>query len=194
MDVSRETLDPIDRYLALLERWNGRIRLTGSTNDRTSLDGHIADSECVAELGREYEGRWVDLGSGNGFPAIAVAMSRTGSGRETVMVDSDARKCAFLRTVLRELAIDGSVLCGRIEMLPPQQASVVSAKALADMPRLLEYAERHLVSNGVCLFPKGLGYATEVEAARRRWSFDLDVISHRTGSVILRISGLGRAA
>ncbi len=74
-------------------------------------------------------------------------------------------------------------------------SDVVSARALADLDKLLGYVHMHLAPGGVALLPKGENWKRELEIARKTWSFDYDPIPSQTnpGSVILKIGNLHRA-
>ena len=86
-------------------------------------------------------------------------------------VDSDQRKCAFLRTVSRELDLSATVLAARVDEIPPIGATVLTARALDDLTSLLYHAERHLLASGTALFPKGASWQKENEEAMKFWSY-----------------------
>jgi 16S rRNA (guanine527-N7)-methyltransferase len=197
LGVSRETQERLDAYAALLKKWNTRINLVS----RSSLDHlwtrHILDSAQLLELAGENVGKWVDLGSGGGFPGLVVAI--IGAERRLpihcTLIESDARKSAFLRTVIRETGVNATVITERIESVPPQTADVVSARALADLSTLLGYAMRHMNPTGHALLPKGENWRKEVEIARSKWQFNYKIAKSKTetGPVILSVTGVARA-
>lgn len=196
LNVSRETYQRLEVYVALLEKWTPKINLISKSTIPDIWSRHIRDSVQVYRHGPQVFTHWLDLGSGGGMPGLVVAILAAGASREFMvsMVESDGRKAAFLRTVLRETGVPGQVLCERIENLPPQKADVISARALADLSVLLSYTERHLTADGVALFSKGVTWQNEVEIARREWSFNLEALKSETeeGSVILRIGDIAR--
>lgn len=196
LNVSRETLDRFALFESLLRKWTTRINLVS----RASLDDlwnrHILDSAQVFDCAKP--GRlWVDLGSGGGFPGLVVAIlaAERAPDMQTVLVESDQRKAAFLRAVMRETGVKCRVLAHRIEEIEPIGADTLSARALAELDKLLEFSERHLSPGGTALFPKGVRWRAELERARRRWHFDVQAIKSRTedGAVILKIKGVSRA-
>lgn len=196
MDVSRETCDRLDAYVALLEKWTVRINLVS----RSSLSGiwtrHIADSAQVWTEAPHTFAQWTDLGSGGGLPAVVIAILATEQDLPgPVMVESDQRKSVFLQTVVRELGISAAVLNARIEDAPPQGADILSARALAPLVRLLEFADRHGGNAPLCLFPKGVSWAEELTAAQECWRFRSEAVPSWTnpGSVLLKISEIARA-
>lgn len=196
LNVSRETFERLESYVALLEKWTPKINLISKSSIPEIWNRHIQDSLQVYRAGPDGFRHWVDLGSGGGFPGIVVAVLASDKldQRRVSLVESDSRKAAFLRSAIREAAANGTVICERIESLAPQKADVVSARALADLKTLLGFAERHLVEGGVALFSKGISWEKEIDAARSEWSFTLDALRSETeeGSVILRIGDIAR--
>ncbi len=110
------------------------------------------------------------------------------------MIESDLRKATFLRSMSRELALGSKVLAERIETAVPQAADVVSARALASLPKLIPLAERHGKPSTVYVFPKGRQYQEELEDLGRTWRFDVDVHPSKTDkeAVILILENLER--
>ena len=192
-DVSRETRDRLTTYATLLRTWSPRINLVS----RGTLDDiwtrHFADSAQLVNAAPDPASPWLDLGSGAGFPGLIVALLRPDV--DVTLVESDARKVAFLRTVIRETGIAAQVLNRRIETMPPFGARVLSARALAPLTRLLSYADCHLAPGGTALFPKGERFREEVDTALETWTFRCDIRPSRTdpGAVILKISEIARA-
>ncbi|MDK3071777.1 16S rRNA (guanine(527)-N(7))-methyltransferase RsmG [Sedimentitalea sp. JM2-8] len=195
-NVSRETQERLQVFADLVEKWNPRINLV-SRNSLVHLWGrHIIDSIQIFQC-TPPAAHWLDLGSGGGFPGVVVAILAADAAPEmdVTLVESDQRKAAFLRTAIRETGVRGRVRAERIETLDPQNATILSARALADLTGLLGFCERHLDSNGTALFPKGVTWKEEVAEARKNWSFDMEKVDSKTmdGSVILKISGVSRA-
>lgn len=195
--VSRETLARLQRLSDELARWNPAINLVarGTLADRWRR--HIVDSAQVWALRPQGARLWADFGSGGGFPGLVVAIlaAEQEPGLDVVLVESDRRKAAFLRHVLRDTGVTAQVLSDRIEALAPLNADTVSARALAPLDRLCGLTLPHLSPDGVALFPKGARHADEVATARRSWRFQLDTVPSLTdpGGVVLRMKGLTRA-
>ena len=172
--VSRETEERLELLAALVRRWNPHINLVSRTSLETLETRHIADSAQVYALA-PTAAHWVDLGSGAGFPGLVCASYAAEHSPETrfTLVESDTRKATFLRSAIRELDLSAKVETKRIEALSPQNADVISARALADLPKLLGYALRHMAKGGIALFPKGETWEKEVSDARVQWSFTM---------------------
>ena len=187
-DVSRETAALAD-YAAMLRKWNPAINLVSPTTLDEIETRHIADSRALAEVASAATGNWVDLGSGGGFPGMVMAICRP--DLSVALIESDRRKASFLRSVIRELGLtNATVIADRIESVDPLNAASVSARALASLPQLMAYVQRHLDPNGKAWLMKGRNWQAEVAAARHSWSFDLTAHPSSTDSeaAILEIS------
>lgn len=195
--VSRETIQKLEHYADALKKWNPKINLVSKSTIDDLWDRHFIDSAQILELAPSGARTWADLGSGGGFPGLVVAIiaAETQPDLSMTLVESDLRKCAFLRSVLRETSIKANVISRRIEDIPPLEACVISARALAELPKLLSLSHEHSVRGGVLLFPKGENWRTEVAEAQSKWRFDHQVAKSKTNakSVILSISGVRRA-
>lgn len=191
LSVSRETFERLEIYVNLLKKWSPRINLVSKTTLDNPWDRHIRDSLQILNAAENACGPWVDLGSGGGMPGLVVALCQ-GSNRPVALIESDTRKATFLRTVLRETGTQATVIAERIENVPPQGAAILSARALAPLPKLLQYAQRHLRPDGLALLPKGITWKNELAAAQKSFSFHWDSITSETqdGAVILRIGAI----
>ncbi len=178
VDVSRETFDALKSFDAQVRRWNIAINLVSRNSLDDLWDRHIVDSAQIFRARPPQSASWVDLGSGGGFPGLVVAIlaKEAQSALRVTLVESDLRKATFLRQAAQALSLQVVVHSTRIESLPPQQADVLSARALASLSELLSYAETHLQPDGTAIFPKGARYAEELAQAREAWDFDLEAI------------------
>lgn len=193
LNVSRETFARLEIFVDLLKKWTPRINLVSKATLDNPWDRHIRDSLQVLAAAEGTTGPWVDLGSGGGLPGLVIALCQA-EDRPVTLIESDTRKATFLRTVLRETNTKATVLAERIETAPPQSATIVSARALAPLPKLLEYSVRHLRHDGLALLPKGITWEKEVAAAKKAFSFQCDSIKSETqdGAVILRVGAISR--
>ncbi|MBM9596224.1 16S rRNA (guanine(527)-N(7))-methyltransferase RsmG [Roseitranquillus sediminis] len=196
LGVSRETSERLDLYVRHLLKWNAAINLVGRPITSSQVwTRHVADCVQLAPW-LPQASRWTDLGSGGGLPGIVVAIlaKEHGLPREVTCIESDGRKAEFLRSVQRAIDLPIQIICNRIEAAPPQGADIVSARALAPLPRLLGLVSRHLAQNGTALLMKGAGWREEVEVARKEWHLLIEAVPSRTNTdaVILEIGELRR--
>ncbi|WP_081994689.1 16S rRNA (guanine(527)-N(7))-methyltransferase RsmG [Paracoccus sp. PAMC 22219] len=195
MDVSRETLEKLSSYQSLVEKWNTKINLVSPTTIPHFASRHVADSVQILDHLDDLSGHWADLGSGGGLPGVVVAIM-AGDELKVTLVESDLRKSAFLRTVIRELSLHNtSVISERIEQLQPLEANYISARALAPLSVLLSMVDRHMLSDGTALLMKGRAWESECADARKHWQFDLRSFQSKTDpeAAILKISGVSHA-
>lgn len=179
VNVSRETFAALKDYEALVRRWTPAINLVSKNTVQDLWERHIADSAQVFLACDSSKARsWVDLGSGGGFPGLVVAIlaKELTPALRVTLVESDLRKATFLRQAAQSLSLDLHVLSSRIESLAPQNADILSARALASLCDLLSYASKHLRAGGTAVFPKGARYAEELAEARKSWSFDVNTL------------------
>lgn len=195
LNVSRETFERLEQFASILKKWNPKINLVSRTSLRDLWTRHIADSIQVFRA-VDPGLHWVDIGSGGGLPGVIVAILAAEKSPETkvTMIESDQRKCAFLRTAARECGVKCDVISERIEKVAAQDADILSARALADLDMLLGFADLHLHKNGTAVFPKGANWKKEVELARLNWNFDLDVLKSltETEAALLKIRRIER--
>ena len=159
IDVSRETMDRLAAYVALVEKWQQRVNLVSASTLPDIWMRHIWDSAQLAPLVPAGTGRILDVGSGAGFPGLVLAAL---CDAELNLVESDQKKAVCLQTVIRETGIRAIVHNRRIESLPPIGADIVTARALASLERLFELLEAQLGPGTRCLFLKGARVEAEL--------------------------------
>ena len=189
-NVSRETLSRLIVFAELLSRWNGRINLVSPRDLAQMWTRHVADSlQLLGEL--PYGVPFVDLGSGGGFPGLVLAIA---NDSPVTLIEADQRKASFLREAARATETTAIVTATRIEQteLPPTR--YLTARALAPLPRLLDWSARFLAADGICLFLKGRGAEDELTAAAAEWHMAVSRRQSRTDpdGVILRLSEIRR--
>jgi 16S rRNA (guanine527-N7)-methyltransferase len=183
-DVSRETLERLDRFVALLLAWQKTTNLIASSTVPKLWTRHIADSLQLIALAPQAR-RWVDLGSGAGFPGLVIACALAETpGAMVHLVESTAKKAAFLREAARVTGASAQVHGERIASFAAAfagPADVVTARALAPLPALFEYCAPLLGKTGaVGLFPKGQGVDLELQDASKSWIVNAELLPSRT--------------
>ncbi len=153
-----ESLRRLDIYVDLLARWRRVTNLISEHTFNHVWTRHIADSAQLLAYAPRAE-RWIDLGSGAGFPGMVIAMQLIENPNVRVhCIESDQRKCAFLREVARATGAPVTVHPVRREEIAADSSmavDVVTARALAPLPRLVELAKVWLERGAVGLFPRG---------------------------------------
>ncbi len=182
----------LDRFAALLLRWNARINLISRADEAAVWSRHILDSAQLLPLLPPSPGTLIDLGSGAGFPGMVLAVLTSWTVH---LVEADQRKAAFLREAARNVEADVTIHAVRAEDLRIGPADLVTARALAPLASLLSLAAPLLVPGGICLFPKGRSADSELTAASAKWHMQLERFASQTdsGATVLRISELRRA-
>jgi len=194
-DVSRETTRRLEVLVDLIRKWNPAENLVSPSDLDTLWSRHIADCAQLPALLPDAR-RWVDVGSGAGLPGIVVALAGA-SGTSVALIESNRRKCAFLRQAIRETQAPATVHEGRAETLLvkwPDAVDVVTARAVAALGTLLTLTEPLLVRGAVGLFPKGRGATRDIDEAIL--SADFDLVEHQSridpDGVILEVRNLRR--
>ncbi|OJV11806.1 MAG: 16S rRNA (guanine(527)-N(7))-methyltransferase RsmG [Bosea sp. 67-29] len=181
--VSRETEERLGVLVAELERWQAAKNLVSSATLADVWTRHIADSIQIFNLAPERK-RWLDLGSGGGFPGLVIGICLAERGEGQIdLVESNARKCAFLRHAARVTGARVKVHAARIEEIVGSFAGavdVVTARALAPLPQLLAWCEELLRTGALGLFPKGQHLDTELTDSARYWKIQATTVSSVT--------------
>jgi 16S rRNA (guanine527-N7)-methyltransferase len=197
LHVSRETMTRLASYAQLLQKWNPAINLVSRDSLVDLWRRHFLDSAQLADLmPADRPITILDMGSGAGFPGLVLAILGFEQGRQwsVHLAESDSRKATFLSTIAREVRVGVQVHKERLENLAPFAADVVTARALAPLDKLVDYAVPFLKSNGQCLFLKGVGAEDELTAARKTWRMTADRLPSRSGptGVVLRLREISR--
>jgi 16S rRNA (guanine527-N7)-methyltransferase len=202
VSVSHETEERLAAYVALIRKWQPAENLVSGKTLPEIWRRHVADSAQLVPLFPETR-HWLDIGAGAGFPGMVVAILAAGSpGSHVHLVESNTRKCAFLRQAIRATDAPATVHEGRAEALlagwnlAERPVERIVARAVAPLEKLLLLAAPLMLAGVPAAFHKGEDAEAEVGAAERAFSFDLVRHASRIApaSVILEISRLRRMA
>lgn len=173
--VSRETLARVHSYLGVLDVWRERINLIGPGEGRHLWRRHVLDSlQLIPQISSD-DLRVVDLGSGAGFPGLVMACALAEKpGASVTLVEKSVRKSEFLVAAIEEVGLPARVLNVRIEDAPRERYDLLTARALAPLPKLLGHGYAWLKPSGKALLMKGKDTAAELAEARRSWTFEVE--------------------
>ena len=173
--VKHDVMSRLETYAALLVRWQKTHNLVAPSTLPDLWYRHMADSaQLIAHAGGAR--RWIDLGSGAGFPGMVAAIMLRGHC-EVQLVESNAKKCAFLAAVNRETDAHALIHNCRIEEAANRIAGpfdIVSARALASLEQLCTFAAPFMAEGSNALFPKGREVKAEIADAEQSWNLVYD--------------------
>ena len=186
--ISAEAETRLRLFATMLLRWTKRINLISRNDQPHVWERHVMDCLRLLQFVPTGTDRAIDLGSGAGLPGMVLAIA---TGIRFELIESDRRKAAFLTEAAAATAAPVTVHCGRIEATTIAPAPLVTARALAPLPALLDLAVPLLAPGGMLLFPKGAQVWPEIEAAKQSWRFDQRVVGS-PASPILCLTELAR--
>lgn len=196
-NVSCETISKLKAYETMVKEWNNKFNLVSKSSVENLWNRHIIDSIQLIQFIRPTDVSLYDFGSGAGFPAIVLAIiSEQIFPNLTInLVESIGKKIKFLTAVKEELNLKNiNIWHERIENLKISNVDIISSRALAALPKLLEYAHPYCNKNTRLIFPKGENWENEVAQAKQQWFFEYETIQSITDNTghILKISKLRR--
>jgi len=165
--VPRETERRLAVYVDLLMKWRRSTNLVSRSTLTSVWTRHIADSAQLLRLARDAK-IWLDMGTGAGFPGLVIAIQLAGvPGAVVHCIESDRRKCAFLREAIRATGACAIVHAARVEsvgLAATGLVGAVTARAFAPLPLTLELANSWLRQGAVGIFPRGRSIDEQVKA------------------------------
>jgi 16S rRNA (guanine527-N7)-methyltransferase len=156
--VSRETEDRLATFVEVLDRWRHKTNLISNSTFSSVWTRHIADSAQLSALAPEAK-RWIDMGSGAGFPGLVIAIQLADvPGAVVHCIESDGRKCAFLREAARATGAAAVIHPQRVEAIDPESlgaVDAVTARAFAPLPLTVKLARPWMERDAIAVFPRG---------------------------------------
>jgi 16S rRNA (guanine527-N7)-methyltransferase len=196
--VSRETLLALEAFERMFRIWASRINLASASTLEELWNRHILDSAQLASLAPQSS-RWLDLGSGGGFPGLVLAfLLKERPGASIDLVESNRKKAGFLSAAIGQFSLPARVHAVRIgeEIKGLAAPQILTARALAPLPELLDLAHPWLSTGATGMLHKGRDYEREIQESSLMWQYDL--VEHRSkvdaDSVVLEIANLTRRA
>jgi 16S rRNA (guanine527-N7)-methyltransferase len=177
-NVSQKTMVKLEAYADLLTDWNARHNLVSKNSLGDLWRRHFLDSAQLAPFIPPDAKNLADLGSGAGFPGLVLAAMRPDLA--VTLYEATAKKCAFLQAAADRMDLHVTIENARMEELPRRAFDVVTARACAPLPRLLDYAHSFVGPNSVCFFLKGQNLAPELTEATKYWNMQVSQAPSQT--------------
>ena len=191
LSVSRETLSRLTKFVDLLLKWQRSINLIGPGTLDDVWRRHVLDCGQLVRFLPNRRARVLDIGTGAGLPGMVLGILGVPNIQ---MIESDAKKCVFLREAARITETPVKIIEARAESALCEPADVVTARAVAPLMRLLEFTERYIKTNTVCFFFKGTNFGNELTDIKNNWNMQFEThpsLTQRDG-VILQLESVTR--
>lgn len=181
-NVSCETIDVLNTYLALLIEWQNKFNLVSKSSIQNAWNRHFLDSAQLSKYIPKEAESLVDFGSGAGFPGMVLAiMSKEKTPYlKVTLVESIKKKTLYLNEVAQRTSTEVTIINDRIENIAPQKFDVITSRAMTALNELLKYAEPFCHEKTICVFPKGKSYAEELALAHKNWRFKCRIEPNET--------------
>ncbi|MFL2812333.1 MAG: 16S rRNA (guanine(527)-N(7))-methyltransferase RsmG [Paracoccaceae bacterium] len=192
--VSRETCDLLRVYYDMLINWNKKINLVSRKSINTSWNRHFLDSAQLWLYLPKEANKWLDFGSGAGFPGLVIAFisKELKPDLKIVLVEKNKKKALFLSKVVNEIGLNVEIFSSNVESIKPQKADVITSRAFGKLDHLLKISYKHQNKDTTSLFPKGRSFTDEIIMSKKNWSYELEKIKNiiDNNSFILKIRKL----
>jgi 16S rRNA (guanine527-N7)-methyltransferase len=192
-NVPRETMERLDAFAAMLREESAHQNLVS----KASLDHlwlrHFADSAQLLAFAPSADASWVDLGAGAGFPGLVVALLHEGP---VTLVEERRLRAGFLRRAAETLDVRVEIIASKAERIAHRSFDVISARALAPLPRLLDLGTGLSTTKTIWVLPKGRNAETELAALDASWqgAFRIEASVTDPGAGIIVAQGVQRRA
>lgn len=182
--VKQAAIDDLTRFGQILAERNAVMNLVGPATIPHYWSRHVLDSAQLLNHA-PHARTWADLGAGAGFPGVVLAILLKHLSTDTVqpltgcqvfLIDSLSKRCRFLSEIVRELNLPATVINDRAEAVS-LKVDVVTARAMAPLPKLLGFAEGFFQRGAEGWLLKGETVDSEIEDAQKVWSFQADKFS-----------------
>ncbi len=192
--VSRETCDLLRLYYDMLVSWNKKINLVSRKSIKTTWNRHFLDSAQLWLYLPQKANKWLDFGSGAGFPGLVIAFisKELKPDLKIVLVEKNKKKALFLNEVVNKIGLNVEILSNNVELIRPQRADVITSRAFGKLDHLLKISYKHQNKDTTALFPKGINFTEEIIISKKKWSYELERIKNiiDSNSFILKIRKL----
>ena len=164
-DVSRETFEKLQRYVALLTEENRRQNLVSAATLECVWDRHVLDSAQLVRYEPFSGASWADVGAGAGLPGIVIACLVEGP---VTLIEPRRLRADFLHKICESLRLNAIVFAGKAERAQGKY-DVITARAVAPLEKLLEISQHLSTGKSLWVLPKGRSAQSELAEAQRTW-------------------------
>ena len=174
--VSRETCDLLGIYYDMLISWNKKINLVSRKSISSSWNRHFLDSAQLWLYLPSNANKWLDFGSGAGFPGLVIAFisKELKPDLKIVLVEKNKKKAFFLNEVVNKIGLNVEILSKNVESIIPQKADVITSRAFGKLDHLLKISYKHQNRDTTALFPKGVSFTEEIIISKKNWIYWLN--------------------
>ncbi|NQU62521.1 MAG: 16S rRNA (guanine(527)-N(7))-methyltransferase RsmG [Rhodospirillales bacterium] len=186
--ASDDDLTRLEAYVELLKKWQAKMNLVGGQTLGDVWRRHILDSAQLAPLIPSSARVVADIGSGAGLPGLVLAIINKTPETKFHLIESNERKCAFLREANRITGAGAIIHHTRVENIESFQADIALSRSVAELEKLLQYANYVLKKDGQCLFLKGKKWRDELTKAQKKWiinASEIQSVSDPSGAVLI---------
>jgi 16S rRNA (guanine527-N7)-methyltransferase len=188
--LNKNTLNKLKLYEESLKEWQQKFNLVSNSSLDHSWERHFEDSIQLFSLIPSSSKTLFDFGSGAGFPGMVLAVMAQEAlpNLKVNLVESIKKKTLYLKHVSEILNVSVNIINDRIENIPAQKSDVITSRALSSLSELLNYSEKFLHKNTICIFPKGKKHMEEIADAQKKWKFDFQIhksVSSDEGAILV---------
>jgi 16S rRNA (guanine527-N7)-methyltransferase len=195
-NVSRETIEKLNKYKDFLLSNNKMLNLIGKTTENQIFTRHFVDSAQIYDL-IEDKSEIIDLGSGAGFPGVVlkILMDNNKTAGNIILIDKSPKKCKFLQDLSDKLVLNLRIVNLKIENFKFNKISTVVSRAFKNTVDTIDILLKNNDKIRNIILIKGKTYQQEIEDAKKKYTFDVEKFRSITSdeSYILKISNIKRS-
>jgi 16S rRNA (guanine527-N7)-methyltransferase len=195
-NVSRETIEKLNKYKDFLLSSNKSLNLIGKTTENQIFTRHFADSAQIYDL-IEDKSEIIDLGSGAGFPGVVlkILMDNNKIAGNITLIDKSPKKCKFLQDLSDKLGLTLKIVNLKIENFKFNKISTIVSRAFKKTVDTIDILLKNNDKIRNIILIKGKTYQQEIEEAKKKYTFDVEKFRSITSdeSYILKISNIKRS-
>ena len=202
-DVSRETLKYLTQYELKIVSFNEKFNIVGKSTIPNIWQRHFADSakifSLITKIAKKYKNEELticDVGSGGGFPGLVILILNQEKkvNFHMTLIESNKRKCLFLKNLTKFLKIKAEIINDRAENLD-KKFDIIVARAVASLPKFLTFCKNIRKDKTIYILPKGTNYKSELFELKKQWYCDVNIVKNnkeidKSGGVTIVLSNL----